>query len=67
MLTGVRTRLVMMWMGMQMRRKQHRKPMRNQCRIWRTDPGKSGVEGCECEDGDNMDTDEEKATSQADD
>jgi hypothetical protein len=35
MSTGMRARMVMMWM--QMRRKMHRKPMMNQCSMWRTE------------------------------
>ena len=50
-----------------MRRKKHRKPMMNQCRMWRTDLGTSDVDRYECEDGDDADMDAEEEASQADD
>jgi hypothetical protein len=59
--------MVMMRMRMQMRRKQRRKPMMDQPRMWRTNLGTSDVDGYEFEDGDVADTDADEEASQADD
>ena len=56
-----------MWMRMGMRRKKHRKPMMDECRMWRTDLGSSDVDGYEYEDSDDADTDVEEGASQTDD
>jgi len=45
----------------------HCKPMMDQCRMWRTDLGTSDVDECECDNGDNVDTDKEEEASQAND
>ena len=37
MSTGMRARMATMRMRMQMRMKKHRKPMMDQCRMWRTE------------------------------
>jgi len=50
-----------------MRKKKNHKPMMDQHRMWRTDMGTSDVDGYECDDGDDADTDEEEVASQADD
>jgi len=50
-----------------MGRKNHRKSMMDQRRMWMTDLGPSDVDGYEGEDGDNADADEEEEASQADD
>jgi len=50
-----------------MRRKNHRKLMIDQCRMWRTDLGPSDVDGYEGEDGNDADADEEEDASQGDD
>jgi len=65
MSTGMRGRMATM--RMRMRRKKHRKPMMDQCRMWRTDLGPSDDDGYEGEDCDNVDADEEEEASQADD
>jgi hypothetical protein len=54
-------------MRMWMRRKNHCKPIMDQCRMWRTDLGPSDVDGYEEEDGDDADADEEEEALQADD
>ena len=63
MSTGMRAKMAMM----PMRRKNHRKSMMDQRRMWRTDLGPSDVDGYEGEDGDDADADEEEEASQADD
>ena len=60
-------RVSMATMRMRMRRKKHRKPMMDQRRMWRTDLGRSDVDGYKGEDGDDADVDEEEEASQADD
>jgi hypothetical protein len=50
-----------------MRRKKHRKPMIDQCRMWRPDLEPSDVDRYEGEDGDNADADVKEVASQADD
>ena len=55
-----------MRMRMRIRRQKHRRLMMDQRRLWRTDLGISDVDGSECEDGDDMDTDAEEEASQAD-
>jgi hypothetical protein len=65
MSTGMRGRMATM--RMRMRRTTHRKPMMDQCRMWRTDLEPSDVDGYEGEDGDDADADEEEEASQADD
>jgi len=50
-----------------MRRKQHRKPMMDQRRMWRTNLGTSDVDGYQCEDGNDADTDTEEDALQAND
>jgi len=50
-----------------MRRKKHSKPMNHQRRMWRTDLETSDVNGYECEDDNDADTDAEEEASQADD
>jgi hypothetical protein len=53
MSTGMRARMVMMWIWIGMRRKKHRKPMMDQDRIWRRTDGIVGdVNGYECDDAD---------------
>jgi hypothetical protein len=54
-------------MRMRMRRKNHRKSMMNQRRMWRTDLELSDVDGYEGEDADDADEDEEEEASQAND
>jgi len=49
------------------RRKNHRKSMMDQRRMWRTDLGPSDVDEYEGEDGDDTDADEEEEALQADD
>jgi hypothetical protein len=56
-----------MRMRMRIRRKNHRKSMIDQRRMWRSDLGPSDVDGYEGEDGHNADVDEEEEASQADD
>jgi hypothetical protein len=63
----MRARMVMMRMRMQIRRKNHRKWMMDQHRMWRTDLGPSDIDGYEGEDGDDVDADVEEEASQADD
>jgi len=65
MSTGMSARMVTM--RIQIRRKKHRMPMMDQCRMCRTGLGTSDVDGYECEDGDDADTDEEEEASQAND
>jgi len=65
MSTGMSARMATM--RIRMRRKKHCKPMMDQCRLQRTDLGTSDVDGYECEDGDNADTDEEDDALHADD
>jgi hypothetical protein len=50
-----------------MRRKNHRKSMMDQRRMWRTDLERSDVHGYEGEDGNAADADEEEEASQAND
>jgi len=64
MSTGMRGRIATMQMGM--RRKEHRKRMMDQIRMWRTDLGPSDIDGYEAEDGDDATADEEEEASQAD-
>jgi hypothetical protein len=63
----VRTATMRMLIRMRMRWTKHRQPMMDQRRMWMTNLGTSGVNGDECEDGDDTDTDAEKAALQADD
>ena len=58
MSTGMRARMATMWM--RMRRKRHRKPMMDQRRMWRTEGIVGDVDGYECEDGNDVDSDEEE-------
>jgi hypothetical protein len=67
MSTGIRARLATMWIRMRMRKKNHRKTMLDQRRMWRTDPGPSDVHNYEGEDGDDADANGEEEASQADD
>src|SRR5882757_5196150 len=67
MSTGMRARMAKMPKPMRMRMKQHHKSMLDQCRIWRTDLGRSDVDRYEDKDGDNVDADEKEEASQADD
>jgi hypothetical protein len=67
MSTGMRARMVKMRMQMRMRRKNHRKSMMDQRRMWWNDLGPSDVDGYEGEDGDDADADEKEEASQADD
>jgi hypothetical protein len=55
MSTGMRARMATMWMRMRMRRKNDRKSMMDQRRMWRADLGPSDVNGYEGEDGDDAD------------
>jgi hypothetical protein len=64
MLMGMRA--MMVTMRMRMRRKKHRKPMLNQRKIWRTAGIVSNVDRHECENGDDVDADEEESASPAD-
>ena len=64
---GMRARTATMRMQIRRRRKKNCKPMIDQRRLWRTDLGTSDVDGYECEDGDDADTDAEEEASQADD
>jgi hypothetical protein len=66
MSTGMSARLGTMQMQMQMRWKNYRKSMIDQCRMWRTDLGPSDVDKYEGEDGDDADADKEEEASQAD-
>jgi len=50
-----------------MRRKNHRKSMMDQSRMWRTDMGPSDGDVYEGEDDDDADADEEEETLQSDD
>jgi hypothetical protein len=54
-------------MRMRMRRKNRRKSMMDQRRMWRTVLGPSGVDGYEGEYGNDADADEVEEASQADD
>jgi hypothetical protein len=56
-----------MQMEMRIRRKKHRKPIMDQRRMWRTDLRTGDVDGYECEDGNDADTDAKEESSQADD
>jgi hypothetical protein len=67
MSTGMRARTVMMQMQMQMRWKKHRKPMKDEHRMWRTDMGTSDINCYVCEEYDDADTDAAEEASQADD
>jgi hypothetical protein len=61
----MRARMAMM--RMRIRRKNHRKWMMDQRRMWRTDLGPSDINGYGGEDGDDVDADVEEEASQADD
>jgi len=50
-----------------MRRKKHRKPMMDQCRMRRTEGIVGDVDGYESKDGDDADADEEEYASHPDD
>jgi hypothetical protein len=65
--TGMRAKMATMRMRMRMRRKNHRKSLMDQLRMWRTDLGPSDVNGYEGENGDDADGDEEDEAPQADD
>jgi hypothetical protein len=65
MLMGMWARMVMMQMPMGMRRKNHRKSMMDQRRLWRTVLGPIDVDRYEGEDGDDADADEKEEASQA--
>jgi len=43
-----------------MRRKKHRKPMMDQCRMWRTEGIVGSVNVYKCEHGDDADADNEE-------
>jgi hypothetical protein len=54
-------------MQMRMRSKKQPKPLIDQHTMWRTALGTSDVDGCECEVGVNVGTDEVDESSQAND
>jgi len=65
MSTGMRARMATMRMRMRIRRKNHRKSMMDQCRMWKTVLGSGDIDRHEGEDSDDVDVDEEEAASQA--
>jgi hypothetical protein len=58
MSTGMSARMARM--RMRIRRNKHRKLMMDQCRMWRTEGIAGDVDGHECENGDDVDEDEEE-------
>jgi hypothetical protein len=57
MLTGMRARMAMMRMRMQIRRKNHDTPMMDQHRVWSTESIVGDVDGYDCDD---VDADQEE-------
>jgi hypothetical protein len=57
MLTGMRARMAMMRMRMQIRRENHDTPMMDQHRVWSTESIVGDVDGYDCDD---VDADQEE-------